>query len=267
MEITFFSLDKIYDNSSSIINSDNFENDFFKNLKSKEKQDLFGYLLTVLPSIIISNYRKIKRDELKAINIIDENLFFEIVNIRIDLRLIQDKLFELRDNQLVKDDVSNKLIIELNLFIFQYIFIKLSECIIATEINNKEFFFDIVNDSRKYNKFSSSEKTTTIDRIESQKKFISGYIDSFETQNNEKIKNLEQELIHMSDTLNQKKRLKSIIFEGIFFSESVTNNKKNKLLIYFFKEVIAKFFFKYLNDNSLNDYEVSEAFRTFRKRA
>ena len=38
---------------------------------------------------------KIKRDELKAINIIDENLFFEIVNIRIDLRLIQDKLFEL----------------------------------------------------------------------------------------------------------------------------------------------------------------------------
>ena len=267
LEITFFSLDKIYDKSSFIINNDNFENDFLKNIKSKEKQDLFGYLTSVLPSIIISNYRKFTRDDLKLSNIQDMNLFFEIANLRIDLKAVQGKLSELTDDKLVKNDESHKFIMELHLFIFQYVFIKLSQCIIATEINDKGFFFNIGNDSKKYIQYSRSDKKTSIDRIEAQKKFVDGYLDSFETKNNEKIKIVEQELIFMSDTVNQKKRLKSIIDEKITFSESITKKTKNKVLLYFFKEVIAKFFFKYLDDNLIDDYEVSEAFRTFRKRA
>ena len=266
MEIFIFSLDKIYENSSFIINNGDFENDFLNNLKNKEKQDLFGYLMAVLPSIIISNYRKFNREELQSSNIEDQNLFFEISNLRIDLKSIQENLFELKDKKLVKNNDDSKLIIELNLFIFQHIFVKLSQCIVATEINDKGFFFNIANDSRKYTKYNSSQKKTGIDRIEAQKKFVLGYIDSFENQNIEEIKIVEQELIFMSDTVNQKKRLKSIIYEGILFSEIITNKTKNKVLLYFFKEVIAKFFFKYLNDNSIDDYEVSEAFRTFRKR-
>jgi hypothetical protein len=71
----------------------------------------------------------------------------------------------------------------------------------------------------------------------------------------------------MSDNLNQKRRLKSIIENSILFSESLSNKTKRNLRMYFFKEIIAKFFYKYLDDNSIDDYEVIEAFRLFQKRA
>lgn len=266
MEITFISIDKIYENAYSIIRKENFEDDLLRNIKNKENQDLFGYLTTILPSLIISNYRKFKREELTSLSVDDEILLLQIFNLRVDLKVINNKLLEFKaDNLVINDDCQN-LILELNRFIFQFVFIKLTQCIVAKEINQKAFFFNIKNDSKKYSKYNSSNDKLSMDRIQAQKNFVIGYLESFGDLDIVEIKNAEQELIFMSDNLNQKRRLKSIIENNILFSESLSNKTKSKLRMYFFKEIIAKFFLKYLENNSLDDYEVIEAFRLFQKR-
>lgn len=267
MENKMFSIDAIYENFSFLISNENFENDFFKNLENKEKQDLFGYLLNVLPSIILSDYRKFNKDELKSSNILEKQLFFEIVNIRIDLKSFHDKLIESEEKDFVQKVNKAKIISDLSLFIIQFVFINLSQCIVATEIDTKPFKFDIKRDSKKHTKYRNSDKITTADRSVVQNNFVIGYENSFETNNYEKIKIIEKELIFMSNISNQKKRINSIFDEGITFSDSVTNTTRNKLLRCFFKEVIAKFFYNNLNTNSLDDFEVKDAFRAFRKRA
>lgn len=266
MEITFISIDKIYENAYSIIRKENFEDDLLRNIKNKENQDLFGYLTTILPSLIITNYRKFKREELTSLSVDDEMLLLQIFNLRVDLKVIHNKLLELKaDNLVINDDCQN-LILELNRFIFQFVFIKLTQCIVAKEINQKAFFFNIKNDWKKYSKYNSSNDKLSMDRIQAQKNFVIGYLESFGGLDIVEIKNAEQELIFMSDNLNQKRRLKSIIENSILFSESLSNKTKSNLRMYFFKEIIAKFFYKYLDDNSIDDYEVIEAFRLFQKR-
>lgn len=267
MEITFISIDKIYENAYSIINKEYFEDDLLRNIKNKENQDLFGYLTTILPSLIISNYRKFEREELTSLSVYDEILLLQIFNLRLDLKVIHNKILELKALDLIINDDSQNLILELNRFIFQFVFIKLTQCIVAKEISQKHFFFNIKKDAKKYSKYSSSNDKLSIDRMQAQKNFVIGYLESFGDLDSIEIKNAEQELIYMSDNLNQKRRLKSIIENNILFSESLNNKTKNKLRMYFFKEIIAKFFFKYLEDNSSDDYEVIEAFRLFQKRA
>lgn len=267
MENKMFSIDAIYENFSFIVSNENFENDFFKNLENKEKQDLFGYLLNVLPSIILSDFRKFNKDELISSNILEKQLFFEIVNIRIDLKSLHDKLIESEEKDFVQKVNKAKIISDLSLFIIQFVFINLSQCIVATEIDNKPFKFDIKRDSMKHTKYRNSDKITTADRSVVQNNFVIGYENSFETNNYEKIKIIEEELIFMSNISNQKKRINLIFDVGITFSDNVTNTIRNKLLRYFFKEVIAKFFYNNLNNNSLDDFEVKDAFRAFRKRA
>jgi hypothetical protein len=266
MEITFISIDKIYENAYSIIHKENFEDDLLRNIKNKENQDLFGYLTTILPSLIISNYRKFKREELTSSSVGDEILLQQIFNLRVDIKVIHNKISELKaDNLVINDDCQN-LILELNRFIFQFVFIKLTQCIVAKKINQKSFFFNIKNDAKKYSKYSSSNDKSSMDRIQAQKNFVIGYLESFEGLDRVEIKNAEQELIFISNNLNQKRRLKSIIENNVLFSESLSNKTKSNLRKYFFKEIIAKFFFKYLDDNSIDDYEVLEAFRLFQKR-
>jgi hypothetical protein len=83
----------------------------------------------------------------------------------------------------------------------------------------------------------------------------------------EEIKTLERELIFMLDQTNQKKRLNNIFETNIVFRENISRTQKNNIFKYFFKNVTAKFFYPFLNDNSIDDYEVSINFLTFIKRA
>lgn len=261
------SLDKIFETSNFIISQKDFEIQFLDNINNKEKQDLFGYLLSVLPSIIISDFRKFKRVEIPKSKFINESIFFEIINLRLDLKVIRLKLHELSEKDCVESINVEKITIAINLFIHKYVFITLSEIIASTSINGKEHFFNIKKDSVKFNKFLDYHKKTGVDRIVSQKNFIKGYLESFGAETEGSIKDIEKDLIYMTNTINQKKIIKLIFDENIVFSNGITLTRKNDLLLYFFKNVIAKIFYKYLDNHSIDDYEVKTGFNNFRKRS
>ena len=264
MKKSRFSFNKIYQNLTFLTNKENFDIEFLESIKSKEKQDLIGFLMACLPSIIITNFRKFSREELRIQNTIDDSLY-ELCNLRIDFKSVNEKLVELESNNLVIKCRSTLIITELCHFVFQYIFIQLSKSIYATEFKNKKFLFDIKTNSLLHKKFSDN-LPISIDKLIVQDNFINGYIESFKDFEKINWKLVEAELIYMSDTVNQKKRLKSIFDRNISFSKQVTERQKNIILVYFFKNVTSKFYFKYLDENHIEDYEVGEAFRTYRKR-
>lgn len=266
MEKTFFSFEKIYEYSNLVTSWKDFEISFLESIKNKEKQDLIGYLITTLPVIIFTNFRAFSREELKFKNTIDDSLY-ELCNLRINLKLVYEKLIELETNASVEVCRYELIISELYLFSSQYLFTQLSKSIYATEIMNREFLFDIKKNSILFQKFSNNDDSSlSIEKSVAQKYFIQGYNETFENLEEKERKKIETELIYMTNTINQKKRLKSIFDKNICFSNNITETKKSKLLIYFFKNVTCKFFFKYLDKNQIEDYEVNEAFRTFRKR-
>jgi hypothetical protein len=255
------------DNILFILNQKNFEEDFFKAINSKEKQDLFGYLTTTLPPIIFSNIKSFKFTDFKLLSINDISEIRRIASIRIDIKAIDEKLKEIENDSILLAIKKDKIITELILFTFQFVFIELSKNIVATKIGDINYFFDIKNNSKKFDNFIDKTSRNTPDRIEAQKKFINGYITSFETLDMEEIKTLERELIFMLDQTNQKKRLNNIFETNIVFRENISRTQKNNIFKYFFKNVTAKFFYPFLNDNSIDDYEVSINFLTFIKRA
>ena len=261
-----FSVEKIYENLSFIDSQDNFEHFFLENISTKINQDLFGYLMVVLPSIIISKRRKFNRNEINSKSITDQSVILEIINLRIDLQSVDEKLNKLKNNEFVKEIEVEVIVSEIVLFIHQYVFIKVSRSIVSTQFNGTDLEFNFIKDNKIYSKYKSNDKPIKIDRVNAHNNFIDGFENSFETDDEDKIKMMEKDLIFMLKPSNQKKRLKSIIEKNLIFSEEITNTKKNKLLIWFFKNVISKIFYKQLDENLITDFEVSEAFRLFQKR-
>lgn len=265
-QTNLFSVEKIYENLSFIDSQDNFEHFFLENISTKINQDLFGYLMVVLPSIIISKRRKFNRNEINSKSIIDQSVILEIINLRIDLQSVDEKLNKLKNNEFVKEIEVEVIVSEIVLFIHQYVFIKVSRSIVSTQFNGTDLEFNFIKDNKIYSKYKSNDKPIKIDRVNAHNNFIDGFENSFDTDDEDKIKLMEKDLIIMLKPLNQKKRLKSIIEKNIIFSEVITNTKKNILFIWFFKNVTSKFFFKYLDENLITDYEVKDAFRLFQKR-
>lgn len=249
---------------SFIANQRNFEIDFLNNINTKKGQDLFGYLLSVTPSLIFSKINNTKSKDIKSEDLIDNSNLLRLINIRIDFLLLKEHLLRLHENDdTVKVDEEN-MTMELIHFIHKYVFIKLNDNIFTFELNNKKETFNILKNQRLNEKYSSNQKHQQADRIEAQRNFITNYTNSFE---NLKDKNeIESDLLFMLKETNQMKLLWSIIEKNIFFKDDLSSTRKNRLLIYFFKNIVSRIFYTQLNSNSIEDFEVKDKFRFFLKK-
>ncbi len=107
---------------------------------------------------------------------------------------------------------------------------------------------------------------TSADRVSGQKNYIKFYVESFGSMEENMRNEIEKDLIFMSKETNQRKRLKSIFERNIIFDENTSSHKRNFVFRFFFKNIVVKFFYKELENNSINDFEVSDASRQFLKR-
>jgi len=265
IDVTLFESENFQEKISFIANQENFYKVFLEHLKNKKEQDLLGYLIASLPSLIFSKKNSFSNRETVSKSIKNQYLVYDIINIRIDLNSIKERLSELESQTCVEKVNIDLIISELILFTFQYIFINISKHILSSFNNKIESHFDIKKDSKKYYKYIVKKEKIPMDRAIAQKNFTNSYLESFAVQSEEDRKIKENDLIFMSSLVNQKRRLNSIFENNIIFSEKLSSTKKNSLSIYFFKNFTAKFFFKNLNENSIKDYEVIEAFRAFKK--
>lgn len=190
-----------------------------------------------------------------------------LANMRIDILSLKSFLAQTDESRICKSIKINSIAYELITFLFRYVFVELSKGIVASEADGFTYYFNIKIDSQKYYKYINKEdNTSSIDRRNAQKSFIKAYLSSFDNLDIITIKEIEKDLIYMSKETNQKKRLKSIFERNLVFEDNISSHKKNAISIFYFKNIVAKFFYKRLENNSINDYEVLEAHRLFLKR-
>lgn len=257
-------VDKIFSNIAFVIEQDSFEIDFSKNVVEKTMQDLFSYLSTVLPPIILFN-KKFQRDILFENSSISNHITFkQLAGIRLDIKKIYSTLEIIENEPLCESIDKISLIKELIAFVYQYVFTELSKIIVATSVIGKNYFFDIKNDSKKVEKYSKAI-SSKLDRATSQNNFIKSYILSYDGVDEETIKFIESELIFMTKTTNQKKRLNYILENNIKLEKGISRKNKYNINKFLFKNFTAKFFFPQLKFHSIEDLEIEDAYFNFIK--
>jgi hypothetical protein len=259
-----YNVDEMFSNILFVIEQDTFVIDFSKSISEKKMQDLFSYLSIVLPPLILSGKKFQKDIFFKNSSINNHILFQELADIRLDIKKIYSTLDIIENDPLCIGIDKTSLIKELIVFVYQYVFIELGKIIVATNINGKDYFFDIKNDSKKAVKYSN-ELSLGSDRVVAQKNFIKSYSLSFDNIDDGSIKKLESELIFMSKNVNQKKRLRSIVENNIKYSEGISRKNKYRINKYLFASFISKFFFPKLKSKAIDDFEMEEAYFNFIK--
>lgn len=250
---------------SFFVKQKNFESDFKRVVKEKINQDLFGYLVNALPSVILSDLKKFTSSDFHNI----DNRVKVLSNIRLDMVAFNEYLAVLVQSSECKSVNVDSIVNEIIDFVFQYTFVELSRCIIASEsIEGKVYYFNIISDSKKYNTYvSPKSKITSADRLAGQKIYTDNFFKSFDLIDEDKRKEIEKDLLFISKRVNQKKRLRSIFEQNIIFADDISPHKKNALFRYYFKNIIVKFFFTYLEECLVDDLEVIDANRQFLKRS
>jgi hypothetical protein len=250
---------------SFFIKQKNFESDFKRVVKERIDQDLFGYLVTTLPSVILSDLKKFTKKDFPNI----DNRVKVLSNIRLDMIALNKYLSDLSQNPYCKSVEIDAFVNEIINFVFQYTFVELSNCIVASKSENGNlYYFNIISDSKKYYTYiASKSKTTSPDRIAGRKIYRNNFLKSFDLGDEDKRKEVENDLLFMSKRANQKKRLRSIFDRNIIFDDGITSHKKNAIFRFYFKNIIAKFFFSKLEEFTLDDIDVLDVSRQFLKRS
>jgi hypothetical protein len=257
-------IENIISNVLFIIEQESFEIDFSNNVVEKTQQDLFSYLCTVIPPLILSDKKFLKDIYFENVSIKNHILFEQLSEIRLDIKKINSTISKMEDDPLCLNIDKTTLVRDLIVFVFQYVFIELSKNIVATNVNGKDYFFDIKSGSKKVEKYSRAG-SSTLDRAASQNNFIKSYLLSFGDLEDETIKLIESELIFMTRTINQKKRLNCIFENNIKLAKGISRKDKYQINKFLFKNFTAKFFFPQLKSNSTEDIEIEDTYFNFIK--
>ena len=117
----------------------------------------------------------------------------------------------------------------------------------------------------KYSEDIENEKYTELDIIR-KKNYITNYFKSFRSQDIEMIEKTIQEILLYSNRNHSIKLINSIIENNITFNSELTQNKKNKILLPFYKLITCVFFYRENLDLEINDPDLKEKFKKLRSR-
>lgn len=262
-------IEDVFSNVFYPISQPSFEKDFAINLQAKSKQDLFAYLVTVLPPIILSSKSDTNLLEIDIPSKAFSNhiLFRELLKIRLDVKKINFELSQMEADPKCLKLNKEELIKDLVVFVYQYVYVELSKIIVATKYGQKEYFFDIRSDIKKVEKYMKSSNKRA-DYISLREDFIKNYNDSFESMDKDLKKNLESQILSMTTIYHQKNKLRSIFNEHIQLVGKIKRRDKYLFYKFLFFNFTAKFFFQKLKsaDYQIDDIEIEDCFNNFLKR-
>lgn len=259
-------VEEVFSNIFFLLEQKSFEQDFVNNLKGKSMQDLFAYLTTVLPPIMLTSneYKNNLIVDLPLSNFKNDRFFLDLLKIRFDIKGLSSILTEMEtDHRCIKLN-RDDLIKDLINFVYQYVFVELSKNIVATEMNEKQYYFDFKRDIAKVEKYKQTNSTRA-DLISSQTQFIKNYYQSFDTKDESVIELIEYEIDSMYTSFKQKKKLHSIFETHFILHEKISSKEKYMFFKYLFVSFTAKLFFTHLkvNDFEDDDIEIEGCYNNF----
>jgi predicted metalloenzyme YecM len=247
-------IEDVFSNVFYSVSQPSFEKDFAKILKMKSNQDLFAYLVTVLPPIMLSAKEEINisniRPDLSVFK--DAKTFLDLLKIRIDIKAIRIKLSEMKDDPICLKIDSDELIKDLIVFVYQYVFVELSKIIIATKDGHKLYYFDFVKHYSRVMKYEESSPNRD-DLNSSQNVFIKNFYQSFQTNDKNLINQYVSQISLMTNNKQLKKRVFFIFEEYISLHEKIKIRDRYIFYKYIFIYFIAKFFFKHLSKEDIDE--------------
>ncbi|MEN9323900.1 MAG: hypothetical protein RL699_1680 [Bacteroidota bacterium] len=262
-------VDEILENYLFLSNQPDFINTFINNIDLKVGQDLFLYLFTTIPAFIFSTEKKFELIKPYSTIFNEPTDFRTLINIRINLKQIHSYLEELKDHELIESVDSEKTIHELVLFVNNYLFFQLKKLLKETSFGTSNQFLDIIKTEKKVAKYSeelANSNSLTENQIQQKQNFIDSYLKGFYTDDIQVIELIRKDLLHMNSITNQKKRLWELIESGIVFEVNTTSTQQNELLLFFYKEIVYKLFFAYLDTHDESSFDIKEKFRDFKKK-
>jgi hypothetical protein len=247
-------IEEVFSNIFYPLAQPTFEQDFANNLNVKSNQDLFAYLATVLPPLMLSdkeglNISKIKPDLTAYKN---HETFLGLFKIRFDIKTISVKLSAMEVDPKCLKLYKDALIKDLIVFVYQYVYVELSKIIVATEFDNKQYYFDFINDlniAEKYKEITPKKVHSSI----YQNDYVTNFYNSFESKDENLVNKYISQIKSMSSNHKQKKQLYFILEENIILSDEIKIKDKYLLYKYIFVHFIAKFFFKHLSKEDIEE--------------
>lgn len=246
----------------------NFRKDFIDGVNSNEKQHLFEYLIgRILRLIFSEKIEKFTNQEITATSVYDMREFISLINYRINLNEIEQEIYKYAGNKDVQIN-KEKLISEIIIFSYKYYFVRFASQIYCYSINNLKVTMDFGKAHKKFLKYSEdleNEKYTELDIIR-KKNYITNYFKSFRSQDIEVIEKTIQEILLYSKPNHSVKLINSIIENNITFNSELTQNRKNKILLPFYKLITCAFFYRENLDLEIKDPDLKEKFKKLRSR-
>lgn len=246
-----------------------FEDVLKDSLKNHERQHLFEIItLFSLKAIFNKSHRKItKHDDIKSSSIRDIQDFLLILNMRIDLDYIEDQLELLSDNEHVKVNKSEFISSLIN-FTYKYIFVKFANliyCNVEDDVKDTMCFEYYNKIYLKYKKLMITKNYNSLN-YNQMKRFINNYNKSFNSDITSEIEERTKEILDFSNFRKLEIILNSIIETNIVFDEkfNLTPNKKNKILLPFYKSITCVLLFPNNKDLKIDDPDLITSFRKFR---
>lgn len=246
-----------------------FEDLLIDALKKYEKQHLFEILtIYALKAIFNKNHREItKFDNINSTSITNIRFLLPILNMRIDLNYIEAQLDMLSDNEYVKVNKS-VLISSLINFTYKFVFVKFANliyCNVEDDIQDTMSFEHYNDIYLKYQNLIMTKKYNSLN-YHQMKSFLNNYKKSFKTEDDIEIEKINNEILLYADWKESEKILNQIIERNIVIDEKLSSNKKNKILIPFYKSIICVFFYPKNKDFKIDDAKLVEYFKKFRLR-
>lgn len=248
-------------------NNFNSHDDFLKIINNVDFQNqyLFEVLLPhCFRRVFETNKRAINKNDLNSKSISDLNQLALIINLKINLHDIENELGNLSNNETQIN--SKQFLNEIIKFTYKYLFIKLSKVIYCHSIDKFNEVMDFKAHYNQYCKYLSDLQTSKYTKNNYYLKlyYVNAYYESFQTDDHKVIEETLSEILQYNDEKKIIKILNDIIENNIPLDSSLSSNKKNKVLLPFFKLITCNFFFKELLDYDLSDTELITRFKKFR---
>lgn len=244
----------------------NFRKDLIDVINNQERQHLFEILMDrVLLIIFNDSFEKIDKKEIKSSSIENKDAFVKLLNFRIDLKKINRELEYLKNTNTIVN--SEKLIHDLILFTYKFFYVELSRMIYCQLFDNFKVTMDFEKYYKTYSKYKNNieNKKYTESNYIQQKEFIENFNKSFKTSDINEIKTTIEELLLYSSKKKSIYHLNKIIEDNITIEQTLSSNRKNKILIPFYKLVTCELFYRQNINLDIHESQLIENFKKFRQ--
>ncbi|MFN3968501.1 hypothetical protein [Flavobacterium sp.] len=228
-------------------------------------QDLFEFSAIITPKILFSSqFKLLSLSDIISDSIENKNRYLALMNCRLELMKI---IIEIKkyNNDPIDETKIIKFMTELIVFIYKYFYIQLASVIYSNTEESKDVM-DFLLYNKRYQNYIEDLQNKNYNYLteDSKRNFVKSYENSFRTEDVQLVKKSSDELLHLSNYANAKKKLNSIIEKHVQFDKPISKNKENKALIPFFKLITVPIFYPELKDLQLNDPVLITRFKKIR---